>query len=358
MQLSTKPDLDEAVKRWEHYWAGDVYKRPPVVLNVRKPGKTAVPPKGHLYHFACTKDYRGYLDHIDTVIDSTDYLAESIPMFSPDHGPDQFAALCGARLQFSEGSMNTNWVEPMVDDWRTFLPNLRVNTDNETWKSLMEFSRQLREHGKGRYIVSMCDLHSNADTLSALRNPERLCMDFYDSPERITEAMRSVRKMYPPVYNALYDAGGMKENGTSCWIPFWHSGRYATIQCDFICMVSPDTANEYIIPALEEEANFLDHSIYHLDGPQALTHLDSLLAIKKLDAIQWVPGDGQAPQHEWMDVLKKVQKAGKGLQLWGSVDVIKKYHKELDPKGVVYCPHGVRDRAEADALLTWLEQNT
>lgn len=163
--------------------------------------------------------------------------------------------------------------------------------------------------------------------------------------------------MYPAVYNAIYDAGGMKETGTTCWIPFWHSGKYATIQCDFICMVSPDIANEYIIPALEEEANFLDHSIYHLDGPQALPHLDSILSIKKLDAVQWVAGDGQPPQHEWMDVLKKVQKAGKGLQLWGPVDVIKRYHKELDHTGVVYFPHGVKDRKEAEDLLLWLERN-
>lgn len=81
-------------------------------------------------------------------------------------------------------------------------------------------------------------------------------------------------------------------------------------------MVSPEICREYIIPALEEEASFLDHCVLHLDGPDALPHLDDVLAIKGIDVLQWVPGAGQPPVWKWTDVLLKAQKAGKGLQIY------------------------------------------
>jgi hypothetical protein len=222
----------------------------------------------------------------------------------------------------------------------------------------MEYSRILRDHAKGRYLVGVCDLHSNADALSALRGPQRFCMDFCDCPELVEQALREVRELYPTVYNALYEAGGMnRETGSTGWISFWCEGKFATIQCDFICMVSPETANRTIIPALEEEADFLDHCVYHLDGPQALPHLDSLLAIKKLDVVQWVPGAGRPPQAEWVDVLKKCQKAGKGLDLYCDVEQVKKLHRELSPAGVSYSV-GLETEKEFDDLARWLEKNT
>jgi len=358
MSLKFKPDLERAQQMWKHYWAGDVLKRPLVVANVVKPGKKAVDICARRYYNACHKKYPEQLALLDEWLENTLFLAESIPFFSPDHGPDQFASLLGTDLQFSEDSLSTNWVEPVVEDWETFLPKIVLNPDNPTWKSLVEYSGLLKEHAKGRYLAGACDFHSNADALSALRGPEKLCMDFYDCPELIAGAMQRVRKLYQPVYDGLYVAGGMQTTGSIGWLPFWCEGKFATIQCDFICMVSPEIADKYIIPALEEEASFLDHCAYHFDGPGALPHLDSILAIKEIDVIQWVSGAGQPPMHTWLDVLKKCQKAGKGLVLY-DIDFAqtKKISGELDPKGIVYCPK-VETEKEVNEIISWLEKNT
>ncbi len=45
---------------------------------------------------------------------------------------------------------------------------------------------------------------------------------------------------------------------------------------------------EVFLPGIIEECSFYERTIYHLAGPGALKHLDSLLEIKELDAIQWV----------------------------------------------------------------------
>jgi hypothetical protein len=363
-ELSTKEDTQRACEMWNHFWAGDMLKRPIVLAEVPIDPSVPATKRDHAldrpYYNAATGDYEREIRHIDDILDNTLYMAESIPSFPIDHGPDQMAAVIGgSTLHFSDNIATTNWVEPVVEDWAEF--DIRLNEESPIWQSLLTYSQRLREHGRGRYVVRTLDYHSNGDALSALRNPQRLCMDFYDVPERIDKAMADVRKIFPRMYNRLYEAGGMAETGTSCWIPLWCEGKYATIQCDFICMVSPDIACTYILPALEEEASFLDHCIYHLDGPGALVHLDNLLAIQDIDAIQWVSGAGQKPMHEWTDVFKKCQKAGKKLIIYcGSKDplgIIKQTLSELKPAGLIFSM-GAEKREDVEETLRWLERNT
>jgi len=358
MELSTKPDFERARAMWKAYWAKGVLKRPLVWATATRPGAKNVLDHNRKYYHAVTAQYEKELAVIDETLANTLYLAESMPMFSPDHGPDQYATFFGGKLEFAEASPATNWVHPVIDDLEAALP-LAMNETSPTWKSLMHYSRLLAEHGKGRYFVSMCDLHSNADALSALRGPQNFCMDFMDCPEAVGEAMLQVRKTYPKVHEALYQAGGMEGRGCGGWAPFWCEGRYATIQSDFLALIGPEQGRRYVMPALEEEAEYLDHCVLHFDGPGALPHLDDVLSIKAIDVIQWVPGEGQKPMWEWMDVLKKCQKAGKGLQIYGlpNVEALKRVHKELSPEGLMYVFGGLPE-AELAELLGWLEKNT
>ena len=355
MELKYKADFERAKEMWRHYWAGELLKRPLVVAPVTK---KAPKRKYYRYHASVNKDFKTMFEHIENTLENTEYIGEAIPYFSPDLGPDQFAAFLGAELKFSEASKETNWVEAIVEDWSKVLP-LRLDEKNHSWQTILEVARRLSEHAKGKYLVGVCDFHSNADTLSALRNPQFLCTDFYDCPELVEKAMLDVRKLYQSVYEKLYQASGMNaETGSIGWLPLWSEGKFACVQCDFMCMVSPEICRKYIIPALEEEAAFLDHCVLHFDGPGALPHLDDVLAIKKIDVLQWTPGAGQPYMYEWTDVLLKAQKAGKGLQIYGvNLDIIRNLSKILNPEGIVYCPD-VKTADEAYEIIEWLEKNT
>ena len=358
MKLSAKPDFDQARVAWNHYWAREAWKRPLLVAQV--PRKNAPPPPGpYDNYFEHVSNHFGNIrQRIDWMLEATQYLAESIPYYDCSLGPDQFAAWMGKGVfHFSKDSKSTNWVEPFVHDWRDAFP-LTIADKNPAWLQMQELHRQVAAICSGRCLVGMGDLHSNADALSSLRGPQNLCMDFYDCPDLVGEAMRQVQTLYKPVYETLYQTGGMSTaTGTIGWIPFWCEKRFATIQCDFICLVSPEIARRFIIPALAEEAEFLDHCIYHLDGPGTLPHLDDILSIQAIDAIQWVSGDGQPPMYTWLDVLKKCQAAGKGLQIYGvNFDQIKLLTQELKPEGVVYCAN-VASEQELDAIASWLEKN-
>ncbi len=127
-------------------------------------------------------------------------------------------------------------------------------------------------------------------------------------------------------------------------------------------MISPEMFRKYVMPALEEEIEYYDHSYFHLDGPGALKHLDDILSIRKLGILQWQPGEGERPNFQWLDVLKKVQKAGKAVCVFGNSngaltpDIVKQLHRELDPVNTIYHVD-VSNRSEFEQLSGWLEKN-
>jgi hypothetical protein len=358
MQLAYKQDFERVSNVWKAYWEGEIITRPPVWATVTRPDARPHDLDRRYWH-AVHGNFDLLLEHIDTWLEGTDFLGESVPCFGPDLGPDQFAAFLGSDFAFSPDSPTTDWVKQTIDDWATSLP-LRFDPQGRHWKSILALSRLVAAHSQGRYLVSVADLHSNMDTLLALRGSERLCMDFYDNPQAVETAMKQVRALYRPVYDALYDAGGMGgERGSVGWAPFWSEGKFATIQCDFLALLSPEISRRYVIPALEEEASYLDRCVYHLDGPGCLPHLDDILAIDAIDVIQWVPGAGKPLMHEWMDVLRKCQSAGKGLQMYdiNDLETVKKIARELRPEGLLYYVT-VPTRDEALRIIDWLDRNT
>ena len=100
-------------------------------------------------------------------------------------------------------------------------------------------------------------------------------------------------------------------------------------------MVSPAIARDLIYPTLVTEMAGLERSIFHLDGPQALPHLDLTLSLPGLNALQWVYGDGHGPAARWLDVYRRARAAGKSLEVTAAnaADALTVL-RELGPAGV------------------------
>jgi hypothetical protein len=266
-------------------------------------------------------------------------------------------AFVGARLDWSPDSEHTSWSVPFVESWEEVLP-LRLGAGNDSWERMVELNRLAGRRGEGKFLVGALDLHSNFDWLVAIRGPDRLCMDLVDTPELIHRAMRSVRELYPITYTALYEAGNMAGRGTGGWLPYFCEERYATTQCDFACLLSPAQFNEFVLPALEEESEFLDRSVYHYDGATALQHFDAVTSIGRLDGIQWTPTAGGPPMVEWVELLQRFQATGKNVFVGCSAEELREvFHPALKPNLVFYHV-GVGSEREADELLRWLERHT
>ena len=123
------------------------------------------------------------------------------------------------------------------------------------------------------------------------------------------------------------------------------------LQCDLSVMISPQMFEEFVLPELEETAAWLDYSAYHLDGQEQIRHLDMILSVKKINMIQWTPVVGQPCTSEFIPVLKKIQKAGKGLILMPHIWEVEKLLSELSPKGLYLIIRDVESETEAEELI-------
>jgi len=360
MKLSSKPDMEIVEKKWDCFWNGEVHERPLVLASCLKPEKTLRELPYSPYYYANTNRIDEYLDWADEWIECAEFPCELVPSIGPNLGPDQFGAFLGTSLEFNMNDPATNWAKPVVTDWRTFLP-LKIERANKAYTTMLSFVRKVRARGKGKYLCQMIDLHSNADALSAVRHPDKLCMDFYDAPDLMRQAFDQVKKLYHEVFNEVYEAAGLRETGSTSWMPFYCKGRYSAVQVDFCCFVGSDIFRSYILPCLIDECNSLERSVFHLDGPGALTHLDDILSIKKLDVVQWLPGAGKPNNCDpcWRHILKKIRGAGKGLLLYPqSMKELQEVHRDLGPAGTVYHLYGTWYRKDIFDAIKWLEKNS
>jgi hypothetical protein len=77
--------------------------------------------------------------------------------------------------------------------------------------------------------------------------------------------------------------------------------------------------SKFVVPALTEQCEWLDYAMFHLDGHQCIPHLDLLLEIEALDAIEWTP-DPQVPSGgdpTWYPMYRKILEAGTSVQAIG-----------------------------------------
>ena len=87
--------------------------------------------------------------------------------------------------------------------------------------------------------------------------------------------------------------------------------------------------------AVVETAEIADHNIYHLDGPGAIKHLDMLLEIKKLDAIQLGIGAGDDKGIlYWVPLIKHIQAKRKSVIAYMNYDEVESFLNEVSPEGI------------------------
>lgn len=353
--LSLKPDFHQAAARWDAFWAGEMLDRPPVVITC--PNDEAEPAERPTYWSMLHEPLDEQVTQVDAHLRSIRWLGDAMPQFSPGFGPDIFAAFLGAELEFSRDQEHrTSWAVPFVERWEDALP-LQIEREGRYWTRMREFTRRLAQAAEGQWLVSHLDLHSNFDALESLRGATRLCLDLYEHTELVREANDQVRALYAPVYDTFHEDGAMDRAGTGAgWIRAYCRGPCNAIQCDFAALIGPEHFREFVAPDLEAEAEHLDHCIYHWDGPTALCHLDDLMAIDAIDCIQWVPGAGNPPLVEWLDLLAEVQDRGKSVMVYCSREELPRFHERLQPDRLFY-QIGAPDRSAAEETLAWIEDN-
>lgn len=362
LKIRYKDNCEETAHYWRAYWAGEVLDRPLVCMSCAGEdtkaywADTSYRRKNML---RTDEDIIALLADFEKQAAGRKWLGESVPLLPYDLGADMYAAFFGAHLCVSEDPrVDTAWVQPLVKDdgWDSFTPQILHGPDS-IYDRYMHMLSVAREYAAGKFLISAPDCHSNMDAISALRGPQNICYDLIDCPDDVMRALRGVQQYYGAFWHDVRETAGFGQTGQSGWIPAYCDEDFAVVQCDFLALIGTEHGRKFVYPELEKEIACHRHVIYHLDGPDCLKHLDAILGMKGVDAIQWVPGDGQPRSLEWMEVLHKIQAAGKGLWIYDwSPEEIKKHFKELRPEKLFFST-GVSSEQEADELLKYMKMH-
>lgn len=280
------------------------------------------------------------------------YLLDDMPGANGLIGPGSLALYVGCIPGFGEHSVWYNHVEMDPDEY----PELIADYSLEWARHQEALIDQLQKDSEGRFVVGFPDLVENIDIISSMRGPQNLMIDFYDRPEWIKEKVSQINKVYFEVYENMYKKIKMDDDSSFFWAyGVWGDGKTAKVQCDASAMISPEMFNEFVVPGLAEQCEWLDHSLYHLDGENAFCHLDSLLAIDALDAIEYQPVHTDGGNPKWWSDYKKILGAGKCLQIVNCKrkDVIPTLN-EIGGKGVFLQV----ERIENEDDVQWLDEAT
>lgn len=244
---------------------------------------------------------------------ATYFGAEAHPRFDPQLGPGNLATFLGSEPRYAP---DTVWFDPCIGDPDRHPPPA-FDPANPHFRAQMAIIEAGLAAARGRWPVTFPDLIENVDVLASLRGTEALLADMMDRPAWVEERVAGINAVFFEVYDLmrerLADAWGGTHWGAFC---LYGEGRTAKVQCDASAAFGPPQFRRFVAPALAAQCRWLDHSLYHLDGTQCLCHLDELLSIEALDAIEWTPQAGRpgGGDPSWYPIYRRILGAGKGVQ--------------------------------------------
>jgi 5-methyltetrahydrofolate--homocysteine methyltransferase len=285
-------------------------------------------------------------------LEATRYYGDAFPRWFINFGPGILPGFLGARVH---SVPETVWFEPErlaeLDDLHP-----RRDDDNLWWHRVYDLTKTAVEAWQGQVAVSHVDLGGNLDALAALRTTQLLLTDLYDAPEDVDRLVSEITAHWLHYYDVLDATIRPTCRGTTCWTPIWSPERTYMLQCDFSYMISPAMFGRFVMPDIVACCERLDHGFYHLDGPGEIPHLDQLLSIPRLRGVQWIPGDGNSPAAEWLDLLQRIIAGGKLCQIFctpeGALNVV----RNLGGKGFMFVLQDPLEEDEARAFLQRLAQ--
>jgi len=313
-----KDDWDKAKARFLAFWDREMVDR--CCLAVTAPRQGARPPSPEPTPRTEAELIRYWLDPEDNLrrmlarFERTYYGGEAYPATTMCVGASAMAAFYGSRVEYRP---ETAWFHPAIEDLGAF--SWSVDATCPLYRATFDSARYFVQECRGRYLVGLPELGSATDDLSLLRGMQPLVFDMLDQPEAVERGIGALVDTWCRAHRELYEIARPANDG-GCpipWMQTWAPGPHYQMSCDFSAVLSPAMFRRFILPEIRGYLKVNAYSVYHWDGPDALKHLDALLELDDLKAIQWTAGEGQASaaSPRWIPYYRRIQAAGKCLIL-------------------------------------------
>jgi hypothetical protein len=355
MPIEHIPDWEKRIARQDAFWDRAIIDRPVILATIPRPSSDYPWPTAKAYPSIHEKwmDFEFRAREAVAGAMNVEHLGDALPSVCPALGPEVFSAFFGCELEFGEF---TSWSVPNLRDWAQ-VDQVRFSRDGVYFRKIEEFTDRLLEAGKGKFYTGYTDIHPGGDAIAAFRDPLNMNLDMIEAHDKVKRLLAQVNDVFKEVFAHYCDRLQVAGQAITSWPGIVSSRRWWVPSNDFSCMISKAMFDDLFLPGIAEECRNAEASIYHLDGPNALQHLDSLLTIKELNAIQWVFGAGHGRASDWIHIYKKCQAAGKGLQIGLGVDELDFLMENLHPEGLWISLGGIQSREHFDTIekkvATW-----
>jgi hypothetical protein len=275
-------------------------------------------------------------------------VGDKLPYIRTDFGPVFLGAMLGGTLEFGS---DTAWTQAFIhDDWSN-TPDWHLDSSNPWWKSLRELTALAAQDGAGRYLVCTPDLGASADVLLNLRGSSALCLDAITQPGVLKDAIDAIYPAWHEAFTTLYRIALGHGAGLIHWLEIWSNRPYLVPACDFNFLIGPEQFNAICLPDIARQSATVGRAVFHLDGPGAARHIDALLEVPDIQAIQFTPGEGSPSALAWVPMFKKIQSRGKSLYVFCPADEVLELSAALKPEGLAIVPGGGLTPEKLDALF-------
>ena len=279
-------------------------------------------------------------------------MGELIPYYYLEFAADHFSTLLGADLEFPDPDKG-GWPVHNIEDIEK--ADISFDKNGKWWQRTAEFADALKTQLGDEIMIAPPTLVGNLDALVALRGTNDLLMDLAMNPDGVKRALAQVNVAFSEIVVEFDKLFEFDKHGSINRHGFYSPKRMNVMQCDMSCMIGPEMFDEFLVPCFKHEMSFYDNIEYHLDGPDAIKHLEALCNLNKLDVIQWVPGDGEGADQDWTWLYEKIDSLGKGQILYCTVAEAKEFNKKLTSNKMIYYLHGSPTKTEIEDFIAELE---
>jgi hypothetical protein len=335
LELEGKPDFARAMERVSAWWRGEVLDRAPVRFSAHnafvseKHGNGAWPSVRDKW-----LDAEFQVDLFLESIEGRTFHGETFPVFWPNLGPNYYASLYGCELRFDEV---TSWALPCLKGWDD-LARLKLDLDGVYHRKIQELTAFALERCPGKFMVGYTDLHPGLDCVAAWRDTQQLLFDLCCQPDEVRAAMELATRDFQAIYDSFDRTLKAHRQPSVTWMGIPSFGRMHIPSCDFSSMISPEHFDEFVRPALEREVKGADHKVFHVDDKGVARHLDAILGIPEIQAIQWVQGlNEDKPILQWVPLVRRVQAAGRSAVVELELAELEAFMSEVPPQGIFLC---------------------
>ena len=352
MDLLYKPDWDKIKDNYNHWWARENFGR--CAISIKAPrDKTMIGEAPNLPGKVEDRwiDINYLKKSREYNFGATYYAGEAFPVWNAGYpGWDFIPSYMGCDVKLAE---HTGWVSPLIQkgDLTEYKPeNLKINEDNKWFQFALKIHDLAASEAKGKSIPGIQAIGGVGDTLAALRGTEELLYDLTDCPKYVNKLEMRLMEIWIEVFERFYNITYEAAEGTTNFMAIWAPGKFYCCSNDFSYSISTKMFEEIFLESLQKQVNYLDYSIYHIDGIGAFKHIDMLCGIEKLNALQFLPGAGKPSPLYYGDELKKIQDAGKNLHISIPPHEVKQALDMLSSKGL-FIDTWCASENEADDLL-------